>query len=93
MLGKPFMEHFRWEPDRGTRFHLFDREGGELVRSFDAPPGFCFHHVNAYEDGDEVVIDATAPGPEGTTVGFGEVRGRVLPAYQPSGDGAACSRS
>jgi fumarylacetoacetase len=32
------------------------------------------------EDGDEVVITATAPGPDGTTVALGEVRGRVLPA-------------
>ena len=32
------------------------------------------------EDGDEVVITATAPGPGGTTVGLGEVRGRVEPA-------------
>ena len=32
------------------------------------------------EDGDEVVITATAPGPDGTTVGFGEVRGAVGPA-------------
>ena len=55
---KPFMEHFRWEPDRGTRFHLFDRASGERVRSFDAPPGFCFHHVNAFEDGGEVIVDA-----------------------------------
>lgn len=31
------------------------------------------------EDGDEVVITATAPGPEGTRVGLGEVRGRILP--------------
>jgi fumarylacetoacetase len=29
------------------------------------------------EDGDEVVITATAPGPGGQRVGFGEVRGRV----------------
>jgi len=56
--SKPFMEHFRWEPDRGTRFHLFDRGTGELVRSFDAPAGFCFHHVNAFEDGSEVIVDA-----------------------------------
>jgi fumarylacetoacetase len=28
-------------------------------------------------DGDEVAISATAPGPEGSTVGLGEVRGRV----------------
>jgi beta,beta-carotene 9',10'-dioxygenase len=58
MLNKPFYEYFRWEPDRGTRFHVFDRRAGELVRSFDAAPGFCFHHVNAYEDGSEVVVDA-----------------------------------
>ncbi len=32
------------------------------------------------EDGDEVLMTATAPGPGGTTVGLGEVRGRVLPA-------------
>ena len=32
------------------------------------------------EDGDEVVITATAPGPDGTTVGLGEVRGVVVPA-------------
>jgi fumarylacetoacetase len=32
------------------------------------------------EDGDEVVISATAPGPGGAIVGLGEVRGRVDPA-------------
>ena len=32
------------------------------------------------EDGDEVAITATAPGPDGDRIGFGEVRGRVLPA-------------
>lgn len=32
------------------------------------------------EDGDEVTITATAPGPEGATVHFGQVHGRILPA-------------
>ncbi|MCK9868663.1 fumarylacetoacetase [Nocardiopsis dassonvillei] len=32
------------------------------------------------EDGDEVTITATAPGPDGTVVHFGEVTGRILPA-------------
>jgi fumarylacetoacetase len=32
------------------------------------------------EDGDVVTISATAPGPGGTRIGFGEVTGRVLPA-------------
>ena len=32
------------------------------------------------EDGDVVRITATAPGPDGTTIGFGSVEGRVAPA-------------
>jgi fumarylacetoacetase len=31
-------------------------------------------------DGDSVVISATAPGPDGTTVALGDVAGRILPA-------------
>jgi fumarylacetoacetase len=31
-------------------------------------------------DGDEVVLTATAPGAGGTRIGFGEARGRVIPA-------------
>ncbi|SFO87185.1 fumarylacetoacetase [Amycolatopsis arida] len=31
------------------------------------------------EDGDEVTITGTAPGPDGTRIGFGEVTGRILP--------------
>lgn len=32
------------------------------------------------EDGDEVSITATAPGASGTRIGFGEVKGRILPS-------------
>jgi fumarylacetoacetase len=32
------------------------------------------------EDGDEVTITATAPAADGSTIGFGEVTGRILPA-------------
>ena len=31
-------------------------------------------------DGDEVTITATAPGPDGTRIGLGEVSGQILPA-------------
>ena len=37
------------------------------------------------EDGDEVSITATAPGPEGSRIGFGEVRGLVRPAVSDEG--------
>jgi fumarylacetoacetase len=31
-------------------------------------------------DGDEVSITASAPGPDGTSIGLGEVRGRISPS-------------
>jgi fumarylacetoacetase len=34
------------------------------------------------EDSDEVSITATAPGPDGTRIGLGEVRGQILPAIE-----------
>jgi fumarylacetoacetase len=35
------------------------------------------------EDGDEVVITATAAGPSGSRVGFGDAHGQVMPAWMP----------
>ncbi|MBL3668025.1 fumarylacetoacetase [Streptomyces sp. M2CJ-2] len=34
------------------------------------------------EDGDEITITATAPGADGTTIGFGAVTGRIEPAVE-----------
>ncbi len=35
------------------------------------------------EDGDEVVITATAAGPDGLRVGFGDAHGQIMPAWTP----------
>ena len=35
------------------------------------------------EDGDEVVITASAVGPDGTRVGFGDAHGQIVPAWLP----------
>jgi fumarylacetoacetase len=37
------------------------------------------------EDSDEVTITATAPGPDGTRIGLGEVHGQILPAIENAG--------
>ena len=57
-----FVERYRWEPDRGTTFHVVDRRTGEVVTAPTTGPFFAFHHVNAYEPADEadepdVVLD------------------------------------
>src|SRR3954454_19809730 len=55
--GRPYIENYRWKPELGTRFHLFDRETGASTGPFEAEPRFGFHHVNAYEEEGDVVVD------------------------------------
>jgi carotenoid cleavage dioxygenase-like enzyme len=57
LSGRPYIENYRWKPELGTRFHLFDRRTGEAHGPFETEARFAFHHVNAYEDGPDVVVD------------------------------------
>lgn len=57
LSGKPYIENYRWKPDLGTRFTLIDRTTGETKGPFTTDACFGFHHVNAYEDGDDVICD------------------------------------
>lgn len=54
---RPYIENFRWEPRRGTRFLVFDRASGRHVRTLVTPAFFAFHHVNAHDVGDQLVVD------------------------------------
>jgi beta,beta-carotene 9',10'-dioxygenase len=58
--GRPYIENYRWKPELGTRFTLMDRLSGETLGGFRADACFAFHHVNAFEDGDAVVLDMCA---------------------------------
>jgi len=60
LSGRPYIENYRWKPDRGTRFTLIDRRSGERAGVFQTDACFAFHHVNAYDSGGEVVIDLCA---------------------------------
>lgn len=57
LSGRPYIENYRWKPELGTRFTLIDRRTGAATGPFETQPWFGFHHVNAYEDGDDVVVD------------------------------------
>jgi len=60
-LGRrPYIENYRWEPDRGARFLVFDRESGALRGEYRTDAFFTFHHVNAFERDGEVVVDLCA---------------------------------
>jgi carotenoid cleavage dioxygenase-like enzyme len=60
LSGRPYIENYRWKPERGTRFTLVDRVSGKATHGFRTDACFGFHHVNAYEDDGEVVVDLCA---------------------------------
>jgi beta,beta-carotene 9',10'-dioxygenase len=60
LSGRPYIENYRWKPQRGTRFTLIDRETGVGGPKFETDPCFAFHHVNAFERGEEVIVDLCA---------------------------------
>jgi beta,beta-carotene 9',10'-dioxygenase len=59
LSGKPFIENFKWKPDRATRFLVIDRSDGRVSRVHETDPFFCFHHVNAFETPEELTVDLT----------------------------------
>jgi len=56
----PFIENYRWRPERGTDVVAIDRASGEVAGRWTAEALFTFHHINAYEEGRELVVDLTA---------------------------------
>ena len=55
-----FSDAYEWDPEAASRFIVFDRSTGETVATPSVPPMFVFHHANAYEDGNELVVDLVA---------------------------------
>jgi carotenoid cleavage dioxygenase-like enzyme len=60
LSGEPFIENFEWTPERGVRFRILRLSDGEEVATVMADAAFAFHHVNAYEAGNELVCDVAA---------------------------------
>jgi carotenoid cleavage dioxygenase-like enzyme len=57
---KPFVENYRWKAQRATRFHVVDKDTGALAGRYETDAFFAFHHINAFEEGDSVVVDVCA---------------------------------
>ena len=54
---KPFIQNYRWKPGRATRFHIMRKSDGKIVAEQRTKARFGFHHVNAFERSDELVVD------------------------------------
>jgi carotenoid cleavage dioxygenase-like enzyme len=58
--GKPFIENYTWRGDEPVKFQVFERATGRHRGSYETDAFFCFHHVNAFERGGELVLDLCA---------------------------------
>ena len=59
MIGsKPFIYNYQWQPERGTRFLIVDKKTGEIVDHCVGSAFFSFHHINAFESDEGIVVDA-----------------------------------
>lgn len=57
---RPFIDNFQWKPERSTRFFLIDKIHRRLVKVYESEAFFSFHHINAFETDDGVVLDLIA---------------------------------
>lgn len=57
---KPIIENYHWKPELGTRFLVISKADGRVVHTCQSEAFFAFHHVNAFEQGDEVMVDLVA---------------------------------
>jgi carotenoid cleavage dioxygenase-like enzyme len=57
LRGRPFIENYRWRPELGTRIVVIDSASGAVRADTTTAPCFAFHHINAYESADQLVID------------------------------------
>jgi len=54
---------FSWEPERGTRLGVMPRSGGNAdVKWFETEASYVFHPMNAFTDGDAIVLDVARYG-------------------------------
>ena len=43
--------------DLRVKFYVISRADAKVTAVYDSEPFFCFHNINAYDDGDDIVID------------------------------------
>jgi carotenoid cleavage dioxygenase-like enzyme len=76
-----FDSNLAWEPEHGTEVIVVPLASPEKVVRFTVPPFFQWHFVNAWEEGDTVVVDYLPYDDFETNAWFG--RAPYEPARQP----------
>lgn len=52
-----YLDVLKWKPELKSRMHLVDRKSGAVAKTYLVDNFFAFHHVNAYEEAGNVIVD------------------------------------
>lgn len=53
-------ECLKFHPQRPTKVWVFPRDSSQAVQVLEVESGFIFHHANAFEQDDEIVVDSVS---------------------------------
>ena len=56
-LKYSYLDILKWKPELKSRIHLIDRQNGTVIKTYLVENFFAFHHVNAYEEERNVIVD------------------------------------
>ena len=61
ITNKAFSHSFTMKKDYRTRIHIINRHTGDVLKQkLSTEPLFSFHHINAYENDNEIIVDLCA---------------------------------
>lgn len=55
--GRSFHECMKWDNKQPSRFYVIERKTGKVVAQYKTENFFSFHHVNAYETENDIIMD------------------------------------
>jgi carotenoid cleavage dioxygenase-like enzyme len=59
LSNQGFIRNYEWKPQRGTTFLAINKNDGR-VKQWTSEAFFAFHHINAFESGDDIFLDISA---------------------------------
>lgn len=57
---RPYIENHTWNAKDGASVYIIEKATGKLKAKFITEAFFSFHHVNAWEEGEELIMDINA---------------------------------
>lgn len=58
--NQAFIQNFEWHPEEAAQFVVMSKQDGSIVGRYEGEAFFSFHHINAFERGEELIVDLSA---------------------------------